>query len=143
MNQATLLGRLGKDPETRQVNDTTVTDLVVATSKKWKDKNGEMQEKTEWHRCQAWGRTGEVLAQYLTKGDPVFIQGEIETRSYEKDGEKRYATSIRVSNFEFVPAKAKDASGGASSAKEGSSYKRPEGVPNMAPGADMNEEIPF
>lgn len=106
MNSAYLLGRLGKNPETQTLSSgQTVTKFSVATSEKWKDKSGEKQEKTQWHNCTAWGKTGEVIAQYFEKGSPILITGKIEYRTWEKeDGTKGYATDIIVGGFEFVPS---------------------------------------
>jgi single-strand DNA-binding protein len=137
MNSVYLMGRLGADPETKSVGDTTVTSFSMATSKKWKDKSGEMQEKTEWHRCTAWGRQGEVIQQYFTKGKPILVMGEINYRTWEKDdGTKGYATDVRVNSFEFLPS-VKD-----SNNMETGVTPRPD-VPNEAPTFNQNEEIPF
>lgn len=137
MNVTYLLGRLGKDPETKSVGDTTVTSFSLATSKKWKDKSGEMQEKTEWHNCTAWGRQGEVIATYFKKGSPILLIGEIQYRSWDKeDGTKGYATDIRVNGFEFLP-KVKD-----SDSVETGVTPRPD-VPNEAPDFNSDEPMPF
>ena len=104
LNRVMIIGRLGRDPETRYAQSgTAICSLNVATSEAWKDKNtGEKQEKTEWHRCVAFGKPAEILGQYLSKGSQVYLEGKLQTRSYEKDGQTHYATEIVVSNFTFL-----------------------------------------
>lgn len=123
VNKVILVGRLGQDPESRNVNDTTVTTLNVATSRKWKSKDGELQEQTQWHRVNAWGKLGEICAQYLTKGRQVYIEGELQYRKYEKDGVTMYGTDIRASEVKFL------GSAGTSSTTEGPSSSSEEDSP--------------
>lgn len=94
VNKVIVLGRLGKDPELREANGTQVCRLAIATSRKYKDRDGNRQEETEWHNVVLFGRTAEVAQQYLTKGSEAFVEGRLHTRSYEKDGIKRWATEI-------------------------------------------------
>ena len=96
VNKVVLLGRLGRDPETRYASDggTPICHLAVATSRRYKDRNGERQEETEWHIVVLFGRAAEIAQQYLLKGSEVYIEGRLRTRSYEKDGIKRYSTEI-------------------------------------------------
>jgi single-strand DNA-binding protein len=107
LNKVELIGRLGKDPEVKSLtNGSSVANFSVATSEKWKDKrSGEMQEKTEWHNIVIWNeKTIEFVDKWLKKGDLVRIEGKIQTRSWEKDGEKRYATEIVIPVFAPVEA---------------------------------------
>jgi single-strand DNA-binding protein len=107
LNKVELIGRLGKDPEVKTLqNGSPVANFSVATSEKWKDKrSGEMQEKTEWHNIVVWNeKTIEFIEKYLNKGDLVRIEGKIQTRSWEKDGEKKYATEIVIPAFAPVEA---------------------------------------
>ena len=96
VNKVILLGRLGKDPEVRHLeNGTPVTSFSIATSESYKDKNsGEKVEKTEWHNIVLWRGLAEVAEKYLHKGDQVYIEGKLQTRSWEKDGVTRYSTEI-------------------------------------------------
>lgn len=98
LNKAMIIGRLGQDPEVRYTqSNTAVANFSVATSERYKDKNGEWQETTEWHRIVAWGRTAEICQEYLQKGSQVYIEGPIQTREWEdKDGQKRYTTEIKA-----------------------------------------------
>ncbi len=104
MNRVTLIGNLGADGDLKVFQDgNAVLNFSVATSEKWTDKQtGEKKEKTEWHRCKLFGKRGSSLAQYMTKGSKVAVTGSIETRSYEKDGVKQYATEIKVLDVELL-----------------------------------------
>ncbi len=100
LNRATLIGNLGTDPELRTTQSgTAFCRFNVATSSSYKDKSDQWQDKTEWHRIVLWGRLAERAAQHLRKGSKAYIEGQIETSSYEKDGIKRYTTEIRGDNF--------------------------------------------
>ena len=103
-NQATIVGNLGRDPESKHLNSgDVVTNFSVATSERWKDKqSGEMREKTEWHRVALFGRVAEIARDFLRKGSKVLVQGKLQTRSYRKEGESsdRYSTEINVSGFQ-------------------------------------------
>ena len=98
LNKALLIGNLGSDPEIRTTTDgTKVAGLSVATNRNWTDRDGQAQERTEWHRVVAWANLAEIAEQYLTRGDRVYIEGEIQYRSYEdRDGATRYVTEIRA-----------------------------------------------
>jgi len=104
MNKVALIGRLGGDVELKSVSGTNVANFSLATDESWKDKDGVKQSKTEWHKIVAWGKTGEVLSKFFSKGDPIYLEGSIHTRSWEdKDGVKRYSTEVKASSFEFLP----------------------------------------
>lgn len=96
VNKAILIGNLGRDPEVRYTPDgRAVANFTIATSEEWRDKNtGEKREKTEWHRIVAFGKLGEICGQWLSKGKQVYVEGKIQTRSWEKDGITRYTTEI-------------------------------------------------
>jgi single-strand DNA-binding protein len=103
VNKVILVGRLGQDPDLKALEGGKfVCNMSLATSKKWKDKNDQWQEKTDWHRVVAWGRTAENCAKYLNKGSQVYVEGELNNETYEKDGEKRYATKVTASNVTFL-----------------------------------------
>jgi len=103
LNKVILIGNLGRDPETRYLpNGDAVANISVATTDTWKDKNGEKQEKTEWHRVTLYRRLGEIAGEYLKKGSQVYIEGRIEYREYEKDGVKRYSTDIIASEMKML-----------------------------------------
>jgi len=98
-----IIGRLGQDPDLKGTpNGTQVCNFSVATTESWKDKNGNKQEKTEWHRIVVWGKLAEICGQYLSKGRQVYIEGSLQTRSWEKDGVKRYSTEINAKTVQFL-----------------------------------------
>lgn len=109
VNKVILLGNLGNDPELRYTSSgQPVCDLRVATKETWKGRDGEKNERTEWHRVVVWGKQGENASKYLSKGRQVFVEGRIQTRSWEdKEGNKRYTTEIVASNVLFLPGGAK------------------------------------
>ena len=107
VNKAILIGRLGADPEIRYTPDgMMVTNLNLATNEQRKDKNGEKVVKTEWHRIVTFGKLAEICGNYLSKGKMVFIEGRIQTRSWEdKEGVKRSTTEIIASNMQMLDSK--------------------------------------
>ena len=96
INKAIIVGRLGRDPEVRYTPDgTAVANFSLATSEEWKDKQtGEKREKTEWHRVVFFGKQAETIGRYMTKGRQMYVEGRLQTSSYEKDGITRYSTDI-------------------------------------------------
>jgi single-strand DNA-binding protein len=111
INKVILVGRLGKDPEVRYTpSGATVANFTMATSEEWKDKeSGEKQERTEWHRIVAWRRLGEICGEYLRKGKQVYIEGKLQTRSWDdRDGNKRYTTEIVASSMQMLDSPNRD-----------------------------------
>ena len=105
MNKAILIGNVGKEPELRKTQSgISVANFSLATSKKVKG-----EDKTEWHRIVAWDKLAEIIEKYVKKGDKIMIEGEIETREYEKDGRKVYTTEIRAWNMEMLGGKSEPA----------------------------------
>ncbi len=104
VNKVILVGHLGADPEIRYTTDSQpVTTFPIATNEVWKDKNGQKQTRTEWHRIVAFGRLAEICGEYLSKGRQVYIEGQIRYRSYEdKDGIKRFVTEIVARNMQML-----------------------------------------
>jgi single-strand DNA-binding protein len=104
VNKVILIGNLGKDPEVRYTpSGQAVANFTLATSKTWNDKQGQRQEKTEWHRIVAWGKTAELCGEYLAKGRQVYIEGELETRQWDdRDGNKRYTTEVKAQQVTFL-----------------------------------------
>jgi len=105
VNKVILLGRLGGEPESRQAGSTTVANFTIATSEKFKNQQGELQEKTEWHRVVAWGRLAEICKEYLHKGSQVYVEGRLQTRNWEKEGVKQYTTEIVISDMQMLDGK--------------------------------------
>jgi single-strand DNA-binding protein len=108
VNKVILVGRLGKDPETRYMtNGEAVTNATLATSENWKDKAGEKQEKTEWHNLVFYRRLAEVAGEYLKKGSQVYVEGKIQTRKWQdkETGKDRYTTEIIVNEMQMLGSK--------------------------------------
>jgi single-strand DNA-binding protein len=100
LNKVMLLGNLGADPELKVTQGgQSVLKLRLATTETYLDRNQTRQERTEWHSVTLWGKRGEALAKFLTKGERIFVEGSLRTSSYEKDGEKRYRTEINATNI--------------------------------------------
>ena len=104
LNKVCLIGNLGGDPELRNTrSDTAVCHFSMATNEVWYDRDGEKKERTEWHRVTAWGKQGEVCAEYLGKGRPVFVEGRLKLDSWEsKEGQKRSKLVVVMENFQFL-----------------------------------------
>lgn len=109
LNKWVGIGRLTKDPEIKYLSSGgAVVNFSMATSEKWKDKNGEKQESTEYHNIVSFGKQAEIISEYLSKGSLVYIEGRLKTETYEKDGIKRYSTKIIVSDIKFLDTKKKE-----------------------------------
>jgi len=104
VNKVIILGRLGQDPELKYTpGGAPVCNFSLATTEAWTDKSGQKQEKTEWHRIVVWGKLAELCNQYLSKGRQAFVEGRLQTRSWDdKDGNKRYTTEINASTVQFI-----------------------------------------
>ncbi|ANT65770.1 single-stranded DNA-binding protein [Prosthecochloris sp. CIB 2401] len=105
LNKVMLIGNLGSDPEMRALpSGQTVTNFTLATNESFKDSSGVLQERTEWHRIVVWGKLAEICNQYLRKGRQVYLEGKIQTRSWDdsKTGEKRYATEIVCNDMQML-----------------------------------------
>ena len=144
LNRVTLIGNLGRDPEVRSTQSgDSVANLSLATTERWKDRNsGEKRERTEWHRLTLWGALADVAGKYLAKGSKVCVEGKLETRKWQKDGQDRYTTEIRVTNLVMLDAKKQDSAEDYQAAKDGN-YDRAQQGPNTDKPADFDDEIPF
>lgn len=110
LNRAQILGNCGKDAEVRMVGENKVATFSVATAEKYKDsKSGEWKENTEWHNIVCWRHTAELAEKYIRKGTQLYIEGKIRTRSWEKDGEKRYVTEIVADTIQLLGKKEESA----------------------------------
>lgn len=146
LNKAFLYGNLTRDPELKALpSGGQVVNFGIATNRTYKDKSGAKQEATEFHNIVAFGRTAEVIAQYMKKGRPIFIEGRIQTRSWESEGQKKYRTEIVVDNFQFgADAKGPSTSSG-QAARSGEEQPAPKGDETIKyPDEEINpEDIPF
>lgn len=153
VNKVIIVGNIGKDPETRYLpSGDAVTNIVVATSEKYKDKaTGEMKEQTEWHRISFFGKLAEIAAQYLKKGSAIYVEGKIRTRKWtDNAGVEKYSTDIVADSMQMLGGRPAD---GGSSANAGNSggYSRerndaPSAAPSNSPSSSlgaMDDDIPF
>ena len=146
LNKVILIGRLGRDPETRYMpNGEAVCNFSIATDESWKDKNGQRQTRTEWHSITMYRKLAEIAAQYLKKGSQVYIEGRIQSRKYTgKDGIERTAFEIIASEMKMLDSKA---SGGA---EQYTPAPQPmpqptqrQAPPRAAPQDDIDDDVPF
>jgi single-strand DNA-binding protein len=147
VNKVILIGNLGKDPEVRYTaGGDAVANFSVATSEAWKDKNsGEMQERTEWHRIVVWGKIGEACGKYLHKGSKVYVEGQLRTRSWDQDGQKRYATEVVVAmggTVQFLDGRQDDDAPRQSTSGRGHAPSQRAQQPGYQQ-ADFDDDIPF
>jgi single-strand DNA-binding protein len=148
INKVILIGNLGRDPETRYTTDgAAVANVTLVTTDVWKDKAGEKQERTEWHRVVFFGRLAEIAGEYLKKGSPVYVEGRLQTRKWtDKEGQEKYTTEIVASDMKMLgsrsggsepatreraPAAAATTGGGGQAKKGGGAFD------------DMDDDIPF
>ena len=146
LNKALIMGHLGQDPETRAVpSGDAVTNISVASTRKWKDKqSGQQKEETEWHRVVFFGRLAEVVAQYLKKGDPIYVEGRLRTRSWEKDGSKHYSTEIVAQEMQMLGSGKGQGKAPERSGRTGDPAKPQEREPGSDDGDyGFDDEIPF
>jgi len=138
VNKVIVVGRLGADPEVKTVTGgQNVARLSVATSENWTDKQGQKQERTEWHRIVVWGKLAELCGKYLSKGRQVYVEGRLQTRQWEdQQGQKRYTTEIVANTVQFLGA-----TGGASANQGGNDFQAQDFGPE--PAFDNSDEIPF
>ena len=139
VNKVILIGNLGADPEVRETNSgQEVATLRLATSETWKDKQGERQERTEWHRVVLFKRLAEIAGEYLHKGSKVYLEGRLQTRKWQdKDGQERYTTEIIANDLQML-----DARGGDAPPANAPQRAQPEAA-SAAANADFDDDIPF
>jgi single-strand DNA-binding protein len=150
VNKVIIIGNLGRDPETRYMPDGgAITNISVATTETWKDKQGEKQEKTEWHRVAFFGKLAEIAGEYLKKGSQVYVEGRLQTRKWQdKDGQDKYTTEIVANAMQMLGSR-QGAGGGADRGDMGGEREgaRPQPKPAAKAGGgkfdDLEDDIPF
>ncbi len=140
VNKAILVGNLGKDPELRYTpSGSAVCTFSLATSERFKNKQGEQQERTEWHNIVAWGPLAEICGKYLTKGKQIYCEGRIQNRSYDdRDGNKRYISEVVINEMQML-GRAGDEPGGGRTSTPAESQPSPPDEPTFNP----DDDIPF
>lgn len=138
VNKVILIGNCGADPELKYMpNSNAVANITLATSETWKDKSsGEQQEKTEWHRVVFFNRLAEIVGEYVKKGSKIYIEGRLQTRSWEKDGQKQYMTEIVASEMQMLDTRSGDAQ------EPPKQHQKPP-EPAQSGFDDFNDSIPF
>ena len=145
INKVILVGNLGADPETRYMpSGSAVTNLSVATSESWKDKQtGEQKERTEWHKVAMFNRLAEIAAEYLRKGSQVYIEGKLRTRKWQdRDGNDRWTTEVIADEMQMLGGRGGAGGGGGSMASGRDSGPAPSAPPQSGPD-DFDDDIPF
>ena len=153
VNKVILIGNLGRDPETRYMPDgAAITNISIATTETWKDKAGEKQEKTEWHRVAFFGKLAEIAGEYLKKGSQVYVEGRLQTRKWQdKDGNDKYTTEIVADRMQMLGSRQgmgggdRDA-GGSTEREAGASRPAAAAKPAGKAGGkfdDFEDDIPF
>tara|TARA_Y100001970_G_scaffold200575_1_gene243999 strand:+ start:854 stop:1288 length:435 start_codon:yes stop_codon:yes gene_type:complete len=139
INKVILVGNLGQDPEVKYTaGGAAVTTLSLATSDSWKDKDtGTEQERTEWHRVVLWRRLAEIAGEYLKKGSKIYIEGQLQTRKWEQDGQTRYTTEIVARDMQFL-----DSKGSSDSSREGTNQDAQQ-IEDVPESGITDEDIPF
>ena len=142
VNKVILVGRLGKDPEVRNLeNGTTVANFTMATSESYKDKTtGEKKEVTEWHNIVLWRGIAEIAAKYLHKGDMIYLEGKLRTRSWEKEGVTRYTTEVVGDNMTMLSTKREGSPG---SEYKPTTAQAGNAMPDPKPTTESTDDLPF
>ncbi|MFL6231666.1 MAG: single-stranded DNA-binding protein [Thermoanaerobaculia bacterium] len=155
VNKVILVGNLGRDPEVRSTpSGQPVATFTLATSRRWRDKNGQKQEQTEWHTVVCWGKQAEIAGQYLTKGKQVYVEGRLQTRSWDdrNSGEKKYKTEVVCDTFQMLGQRGGDFESHGTGGGYGASQSQPSGGgPSAGPSYDEGgyggepeeDDIPF
>ena len=148
VNKVILIGNLGADPETRYLpSGDAVTNIRVATTEKWRDKGGEQQEHTEWHRIAFFGKLAEIAGEYLKKGSPVYVEGRIRTRKWQdKEGQDKYSTEIVADRMQLLGSRGGVGAGEPAPPREPATAGAGGGKPQPKKGGgfdQMDDDIPF
>ena len=142
VNKVILIGNLGSDPEVKYLpSGVPVTNFSLATSESWTDRNGERQERTEWHRLVLWRKLAEIAGQYLKKGSKLYVEGKLQTRSWDdQSGQKRYTTEVVVNDMQMLDSRGESAEAGERMGGDPGPAAAPEAMP---PSGDEEDDLPF
>lgn len=145
INKVILIGNLGQDPELRYTGSgTAVCNMRIATNEAFKDASGEWVEKTEWHSVVAWSRLAEICGEYLTKGSQVYIEGSLQTRSWDdRDGNTRYTTEVKAREMQILSGRGGGEEMGSGRPGSGSRQQQPQTQPAEDIAFDGDDDLPF
>ena len=142
VNKVILIGNVGKDPEVKQLTNGKVANIVMATSEKYKDKNGDRQEKTEWHNIVIYGKLVDIVEKYVNKGDKLYIEGSITTRKWQdKEGNNRYSTEVITDSLTMLGSTG-ESMGSSSQEKPVENESKPSPEKEFS-SPDDNDDLPF
>mgnify|MGYP000860960091 FL=1 len=144
LNKVMLIGNVGRDPEVRYLPaGDAVANLPLATTDKWKDKDGNQQERTEWHRISFFGRQAEIAGEYLKKGRQIYVEGSLTTRKWtDKDGNERYTTEIRADRMQMLGGRGQNSDGESAPVQQQPKPQR-QAQRRQPDHADFEDDIPF
>lgn len=144
LNKVMLIGNVGRDPEVRYLPEgDAVANLPLATTDKWKDKDGNQQERTEWHRISFFGRQAEIAGEYLKKGSQIYVEGSLTTRKWtDKDGNERYTTEIRADRMQMLGGRGQNSDGESAPTQQQPKPQR-QAQRRQPDLADFEDDIPF
>ncbi len=145
VNKVILVGNLGRDPETRYTTSgEAVTNVSIATTDTWKDKSGEKQERTEWHRVAFFGKLAEIAGEYLKKGSQVYVEGRLQTRKWQdKEGQEKYTTEIVADRMQMLGSRAGAGGGDAPERATSTAGASRSAAPAKKNVDDLDDDIPF
>lgn len=145
VNKVILVGRLGGNPDIRHTpNGQSVANFNIATNESWSDKNGQKQERTEWHRIVVWGKLAQLCGEYLAKGRQVYVEGRLQTRQWQdKEGQTKYTTEVIANTIQFLGAGAGAGAGAQAQMANGADVSTSGGAPRMEEPSFTEEDIPF
>ena len=145
INKVILVGNLGRDPETRYMpSGGAVTNVSIATSKSWRDRDsGEQKERTEWHRIVFFNRLAEIANEYLKRGSKVYVEGELRTREWEREGQKHYTTEIVANEMQMLDSRGEGGMGAISGGGSAPSRSQQSDDFGPPPSDDFDDDIPF
>ena len=144
VNKAIIIGNVGSDPELKYTTSgTAVTNFSVATNESWTGADGEKKESTEWHRVVAFKKVAEICSQYLSKGKKVYVEGKLQTRTWESEGVKRYTTEIVIRDIQFLSPHDGDDSYQGGSGNGGNAGGQNSGPPSEPPPYSADDDLPF
>ncbi len=145
VNKVILVGRLGQNPEVKYTpSGQAVANFSIATNESWTDKNGQKQERTEWHRIVVWGKLAELCSQYLAKGRQAYVEGRLQTRQWQdKDGQTKYTTEVQATTIQFLGANQGAQAGGPSASRDNGAADSHYGNAPQSAGFQPNAEPTF
>ena len=144
LNKVMVIGNLGRDPESRMAGETKVVNFSIAVTERYNDRNGNRQEKTEWINIVLWAKLAEIAEQYLKKGSTVYVEGKLETQSWDdKDGNKKYRTEVRGMSMQMLGGNAQSSEGGQSNQRQEEHNNQMQHSHSAPAPSPVEDDLPF